>query len=184
MPSEKNIKELERLSDVFSKAKSIYFTEYHGLKVSEITELRSEFYKADVEYLVAKNTLLKKAALSNNIEGLDIILKGSTAIAVDIILKGSTAIAVSYGEPVAPAKVIKAFTKESDLPGVKGILFDGHVLPGSDFKKLAEMPSKDVMLSQLISMLQSPLQKFVSTVHAPMQNVVGVLNSLKEKKLN
>jgi large subunit ribosomal protein L10 len=172
MPSEKNIKELERLSDVFSKAKSIYFTEYHGLKVSEITELRSEFYKADVEYLVAKNTLLKKAALSNNIEGLDIILKGSTAIAV------------SYGEPVAPAKVIKAFTKESDLPGVKGILFDGHVLPGSDFKKLAEMPSKDVMLSQLISMLQSPLQKFVSTVHAPMQNVVGVLNSLKEKKLN
>ncbi|MGY8783455.1 MAG: 50S ribosomal protein L10 [Fidelibacterota bacterium] len=172
MPSEKNIKELERLSDVFSKAKSIYFTEYHGLKVSEITKLRSEFYKADVEYLVAKNTLLKKAALSNNIEGLDIILKGSTAIAV------------SYGEPVAPAKVIKAFTKESDLPGVKGILFDGHVLPGSDFKKLAEMPSKDVMLSQLISMLQSPLQKFVSTVHAPMQNVVGVLNSLKEKKLN
>lgn len=154
----------------FSKAKSIYFTEYHGLKVSEITKLRSEFYKADVEYLVAKNTLLKKAALSNNIEGLDIILKGSTAIAV------------SYGEPVAPAKVIKAFTKESDLPGVKGILFDGHVLPGSDFKKLAEMPSKDVMLSQLISMLQSPLQKFVSTVHAPMQNVVGVLNSLKEKK--
>jgi len=172
MPSEKNIKELERLSDVFSKAKSIYFTEYHGLKVSEITKLRSEFYKADVEYLVAKNTLLKKAALSNNIEGLDIILKGSTAIAV------------SYGEPVAPAKVIKAFTKESDLPGVKGILFDGHVLPGSDFKKLAEMPSKDVMLSKLISMLQSPLQKFVSTVHAPMQNVVGVLNSLKEKKLN
>ena len=172
MPSEKNIKELERLSDVFSKAKSIYFTEYHGLKVSEITKLRSEFYKADVEYLVAKNTLLKKAALSNNIEGLDIILKGSTAIAV------------SYGEPVAPAKVIKEFTKESDLPGVKGILFDGHVLPGSDFKKLAEMPSKDVMLSQLISMLQSPLQKFVSTVHAPMQNVVGVLNSLKEKKLN
>ena len=172
MPSEKNIKELERLSDVFSKAKSVYFTEYHGLKVSEITELRSEFYKADVEYLVAKNTLLKKAALSNNIEGLDIVLKGSTAIAV------------SYGEPVAPAKVIKEFTKESDLPGVKGILFDGHVLPGSDFKKLAEMPSKDVMLSQLISMLQSPLQKFVSTVHAPMQNVVGVLNSLKEKKLN
>ena len=172
MPSEKNIKELERLSDVFSKAKSIYFTEYHGLKVSEITKLRSEFYKADVEYLVAKNTLLKKAALSNNIEGLDIILKGSTAIAV------------SYGEPVAPAKVIKEFTKESDLPGVKGILFDGHVLPGSDFKKLAEMPSKDVMLSQLISMLESPLQKFVSTVHAPMQNVVGVLNSLKEKKLN
>jgi large subunit ribosomal protein L10 len=172
MPSKKNIKELERLSDVFSKAKSVYFTEYHGLKVSEITELRSEFYKADVEYLVAKNTLLKKAALSNNIEGLDIVLKGSTAIAV------------SYGEPVAPAKVIKEFTKDSDLPGVKGILFDGHVLPGSDFKKLAEMPSKDVMLSQLISMLQSPLQKFVSTVHAPMQNVVGVLNSLKEKKLN
>lgn len=170
MPSKKNIEQFEMLSDKFSKAKAVYFTEYHGLKVKDITELRSQFFKVDVEYLVAKNTIIKRAAEANKIEGLDTFLKGSTAIAV------------SYDELVAPARVIKEFSKDSDLPGVKGILFDGVVLPGSDFKKLADMPSKNQMLSQLISMLQSPLQNFVSTINAPMQNAIGALNSLKEKK--
>jgi len=170
MPSKKNIEQFEMLSDKFSKAKAVYFTEYHGLKVKDITELRSQFFKVDVEYLVAKNTIIKRAAEANKIEGLDTFLKGSTAIAV------------SYDELVAPSRVIKEFSKDSDLPGVKGILFDGVVLPGSAFKKLADMPSKNQMLSQLISMLQSPLQNFVSTINAPMQNAIGALNSLKEKK--
>ncbi len=98
------------------------------------------------------------------------------------MLSGSTAIAISYDEPVSPAKVIKDFNKENDLPSVKGILFDGDVLPGSDLERLAEMPSKEEMLSQLISMLHSPVQKFVSTISSPMQNMLGVINNLKEKK--
>ena len=170
MPSKKNIEQYENLSDKFSRAKAVYFTEYHGLKVGEITSLRNMFFKSDVEYLVAKNTLLLKVAKDRGIKGLGDVLKGSTAIAI------------SYHEPVSPAKVIKDFTKESDLPGVKGILFDGVVLPGEDFKKLANMPSKDEMLAQLASMLKSPVQKFVSTISSPMQNALGVLNSLKEKK--
>jgi large subunit ribosomal protein L10 len=132
--------------------------------------LRNKFFKSDVEYLVAKNTLLRKVVEDREIKGLDDVLKGSTAIAI------------SYHEPVSPAKVIKDFTKENDLPSVKGILFDGAVLPGEDFKKLANMPSKDEMLAQLASMLNSPVQKFVSTISSPMQNALGVLNSLKEKK--
>ena len=128
------------------------------------------FFKSDVEYLVAKNTLLRKVDEDNKVKGLDSVLKGSTAIAI------------SYHEPVAPAKVIKEFTKENDLPNVKGILFDGAVLPGEDFKRLANMPNKDEMLAQLVSMLKSPVQKFVSTISSPMQDALGVLNSLKEKK--
>ena len=170
MPSKKNIEQYENLSDKFSRAKAVYFTEYHGLKVGEITSLRNMFFKSDVEYLVAKNTLLLKVAKDRGIKGLGDVLKGSTAIAI------------SYHEPVSPAKVIKDFAKESDLPGVKGILFDGVVLPGEDFKKLANMPSKDEMLAQLALMLKSPVQKFVSTISSPMQNALGVLNSLKEKK--
>ena len=101
---------------------------------------------------------------------------------LDEVLIGSTAIAIAYNEPVAPAKVIKEFTKDNDLPTVKGILFDGEFLPGEEFKKLADMPSKEELLSQLVAMLNSPLQKLVSTLIAPMQNAVGVLNTLKEKK--
>ena len=170
MPSKKNTKQVKALSETFSKAKAIYFTEYHGLNVGDITKLRSEFFKADVEYKVAKNTLIKLAAEQNKISGLDEVLIGSTAIAI------------AYDEPVAPAKVIKEFTKDNDLPTVKGILFDGEFLPGEEFKKLADMPSKEELLSQLVAMLNSPLQKLVSTLIAPIQNAVGVLNNLKEKK--
>ena len=170
MPSKKNIEQYEDLSDKFSRAKAVYFTEYHGLRVGEITSLRNMFFKSDVEYLVAKNTLLRKVVEDREIKGLDDVLKGSTAIAI------------SYHEPVSPAKVIKDFTEENDLPNVKGILFDGEVLPGEDFKRLASMPSKDEMLAQLASMLKSPVQKFVSTISSPMQNVLGVLSNLKEKK--
>jgi large subunit ribosomal protein L10 len=101
---------------------------------------------------------------------------------IDEVLIGSTAIAIAYDEPVAPAKVIKEFTKDNDLPRVKGILFDGEFLPGEAFKKLADMPSKEELLSQLVAMLNSPLQKLASTLIAPMQNAVGVLNNLKEQK--
>jgi len=170
MPNTKNIDQVSELKETFSKAKAVYFTEYHGLNVGDITKLRSEFFKADVEYKVAKNTLIKLAAEQNMISGLDEVLVGSTAIAI------------AYNEPVAPAKVIKEFTKDNDLPTVKGILFDGEFLPGEEFKKLADMPSKEESLSQLVAMLNSPLQKLVSTLIAPIQNAVGVLNNLKEKK--
>ena len=170
MPNNKNIEQVKELKETFSKAKAIYFTEYHGLNVGDITKLRSEFFKADVEYKVAKNTLIKLAAEQKMISGIDEVLIGSTAIAI------------AYDEPVAPAKVIKEFTKDNDLPRVKGILFDGEFLPGEAFKKLADMPSKEESLSQVVAMLNSPLQKLVSTLIAPIQNAVGVLNNLKEKK--
>jgi len=170
MPNQKNIEQVQELKDIFSKAKAVYFTEYHALNVTEVTELRSEFFKSDVEFKVAKNTLIRLAAADSKIEG------------VDEFLKGSTAIAISYDEPVSPAKVIKNFTKDRDLPNVKGILFEGEVLPGDDFKRLADMPSKDELLAQLIRMLGSPIQKFASTLSSPMQDTVSVLNNLKEQK--
>ena len=170
MPNAKNIQQVKELTETLSKAKAIYFTKFHGLNVAEATKLRSEFFKADVDFRVAKNTLLKLAAEKNKISGLDEILKGSTAIAV------------SYDEPVAPAKVIKAFTKDNDLPSVKGILFEGEFLPGKEFKRLADLPSKDESLAILMSMLKSPLQKLASTLNASMTNVVVALNNLKDQK--
>lgn len=72
MPSSKNIKQLEELADKLGRAKAIYFTEYLGLDVDQITELRKEFFSNQVEYKVTKNTLLKLAAEKNNLEGLDV----------------------------------------------------------------------------------------------------------------
>ena len=170
MPNKKNIEQVKELSETLAKAKAVYFTEYHGLNVGDITKLRSEFFKVDVDYKVAKNTLITLAAQDNKISG------------VDDMLKGSTALAISYDEPVAPAKVIKEFKKDNELPEVKGILFEGEFMSGDKFERLADMPSKEESLSMLVAMLNSPLQKLVSTLNAPMQDTLGVLNSLKENK--
>ena len=170
MPSTKNIEAVTELSEKLNRAKAIYFTDYIGLDVGSITELRNKFFQAEVEYTVAKNTLLKIAAKENKIEGLDEFLKGPTAIAI------------SYDEPTSPAKVIKSFMKEHDKPEVKGILFEGVVLDGSEFKRLANMPSKPELLSMLAALLQSPMVKLANTLSAPLTNVANVLNSLKEQK--
>ena len=170
MPNKNNIQKVKELSACFSKAKAIYFTEYHGLDVQNITRLRKLFFEADVDYKVAKNTLIKLAIDDNGIPNIESVLKGSTAIAI------------SYDEPIAPAKVIKEFTKDNDLPNVKGIILDGEFFPGEEFKKLADLPSKDELLSQLAAMLHSPLQKLASALNSPLQNFASVLKSLKEKK--
>ena len=170
MPSEKNQNELAQLTEKLDKAKAVYFTDFLGLDVSSITELRSEFFKASIEFKVAKNTLLKLAAENINLEG------------VDDFLVGSTAIAISYDEPTAPAKVLKKFTKNHDKPEVKAILFDGEVLDGSEYLKFATLPTKDELLTKLVLMVNSPITILARTLSASMTNFVNGLNNLKNTK--
>ena len=170
MPSKKNQEELAQLTEKLDKAKAVYFTDFLGLDVSSITELRSEFFKASIEFKVAKNTLLKLAAENINLEGLDDFLVGSTAIAI------------SYDEPTAPAKVLKKFTEDHDKPEVKAILFDGEVLDGSEYLKFATLPTKDELLTKLVLMLNSPITILARTLSASMTNFVNGLNNLKNTK--
>ena len=170
MPNLKNIEKVKELSNSFRNAKAIYFTEYHGLNVEQITKLRSMFFKQNIEFKVAKNTLIKIALEDSEISDLDALLSGSTAVAV------------AYDEPVSPAKIIKEFSKDFDLPNVKGILFEGQYFEGEHYKKFADLPSKEELVSKFAIMLNSPMCKLLSTVNAPMQNLVGLLNSLKQTK--
>lgn len=91
---------------------------------------------------------------------------------------------MSYDDPTSPAKVIKNFTKKNDLPQVKGIVFEGEVFDGSEFKRFADAPTKEESLSKLIALLQSPLTKLVWTLNSSMSNLGNVLNNLKENKSN
>ena len=170
MPSTKNIEQVKELSSSFEKAKAIYFTEYHGLNVEEVTRLRSMFFKENVDFKVAKNTLIK------------IALEGSKINELGKILNGSTAVAIAYDEPVSPAKVIKKFNESSDLPRVKGIIFEGEYFDGDQYKKFADLPNKEELVAKFAMMLNSTMNKLASTINAPMQNLAGVLNSLKQTK--
>jgi large subunit ribosomal protein L10 len=170
MPNQKNIISVKELSDKLSKAKSVYFTDYLGLNVSDVTNLRKKFFDSDVEYLVVKNTLLKIASVQNKIN------------LGEELFSGSTAIAITYDEPVSAAKIIKSFLKDHDLPKVKGVLFEGTYLPASEFEKIANLPSKDESLAKIIVMLRSPIQNIVNLLNSPMVKLVNVLNGLKENK--
>ena len=172
MPNTKNINQVDQLTDKLGKAKAIYFTEYHGLNVEDITELRREFSKNDIEFKVAKNTLIKLAAENNKMDGLSPYLSGSTAIAI------------SYEDPTGPARVLKEFKKVHELPEVKGIVFDGEVLDGKEFKRIADLPTKDQLLTMFVTSLSSPITKLALTLKSSMTDLGNTLNNLKDQKSN
>lgn len=170
MPNQKNIKNVEDLTDKLSRAKSIYFTEYLGLNVSDVTALRKKFFEGNVEYLVVKNTLLKIASGNSRIE------------LSEELFSGSTAIALSYDEPVAAAKIIKDFLKDHDLPTVKGLVFEGTYHDASQFEKIANLPSKEESLTMLAIMLKSPLQDIVNILSSSMVKLINVLKDVEKNK--
>lgn len=170
MPNVKNIKFVEDLSEKLGRAKGVYLTDYLGLNVEDITDLRREFYANDVEYMVAKNTLFKLAAKNSDLSGLDDYLNGSTAVAL------------SYEDPTSPARVLKKFTNDHDLPKVKGIVIDGSIIDGSEFARIANLPSKDESLAKLIALLQSPLMKLIWALKSPMSDMTNMLNNLKDEQ--
>ena len=172
MPSTFNKEQVVALTEKLEKARAIYFTDYLGLDVSSVTELRKIFFFFFIEFHVAKNTLIKLAAENNKIKGLEDFLSGPTALAI------------SYDEPTKPAKVIKRFAKEHDKPEVKGILFEGEVLQNDSFDSIASLPSREELLSHFVGTIQSPLSGVVRILNASMSNMVHLLTNLKDLKNN
>ena len=170
MPSVKNIDSVKELTDKLDRAKAVYFTDYLGLDVVSVTKLRKSFVEKDVEFTVAKNTLIKLAAKELGISG------------VDEFLKGPTALAFSYDEPTDPAKVIKEFLKDFYKPSVKGMIFDGEIFASDQFDKVANLPSKEQLLSKLVGMLNSPMSKLSSTLGSSVSGLLGTLTQLNSKK--
>ena len=172
MPNAKNLKKVDELTEKLGRAKGVYLTDYIGLNVQDISALRKDFYENDVEYLVAKNTLLKIAANNTNLNDLDSVLNGSTAVAF------------SYEDPTSPARVIKKFTKDNELPKVKGIVIDGELIDGSEFNRIANLPTKEESIAKFAALLQSPLLKLIWALKSPMSDMTNMLNNLKEKESN
>lgn len=172
MPSVKNINSVKELSVKLDKAKAVYFTDYLGLDVVSVTKLRKNFVEKDVEFTVAKNTLIKLAAKEVGISGIDEFLEGPTAIAF------------GYDDPTGPARVIKEFLKDFDKPSVKGMIFDGEIFTSDQFDKIANLPSKEQLLSKLVGMLNSPMSKLSSVLNSSVSGLLGRLTQLNSKKGN
>ncbi|HIQ62748.1 MAG: 50S ribosomal protein L10 [Christensenellales bacterium] len=156
----------------FEKAGSVVIVDYRGINVEQVTELRKQFRGAGVEYVVLKNTLVKRALAELNIEGLDTILEGPSAFAF------------GYEDPVAPAKVLSDFigkTKSEHLK-IKAGLVDGKVIDVAGVKALADLPPKEVLIAKMMGSLNAPITNFVGVLSATLRSLVYAIDAIRKQK--
>ncbi|MBO8126534.1 MAG: 50S ribosomal protein L10 [Firmicutes bacterium] len=158
------------LTEKMSSAKSIIITDYRGLNVAAVTELRKMLREAGVEYKVAKNTLTRMAASNAGIEGLDEYLKGPTAIAFGL------------EDPVSPAKILSKFAKDHKELEIKAGVLEGQIIGLDQIKSLADLPSKEELLSMVARAFQAPIASWVNVLQAPLRKFVYAVDAVRRKQ--
>ena len=156
------------LKEKIGGAQALYYTDFTGLNVKRMTELRRRLRKANVEYVVIKNTLALRAVNESGLVGEK--LKGPTGL-------------VMAKDAVGAAKVLSDFAKENDAkPTVKGGMLEGASIDAAQVKRLAAMPSREQMLAELGAGLQSPLGAFLGAMNGLLMNFAGALDALKTQR--
>ena len=156
------------LKDKIKGAKALYYTDFTGLNVKRMTQLRRDLRKVGVEYVVIKNTLALRAVNESGLTGAK--------------LKGPTGVVIAK-DPIAAAKLLQDFAKANDAkPSVKGGLLEGVQIDPAQVKRLAEMPSREQMLAQLGGALQAPLAGFAGALNGLLYTFVGALDALKTQR--
>jgi large subunit ribosomal protein L10 len=158
------------LKEKLSTTKSLFLTDFRGLNVFQITQLRRELKKGGAEYEVAKNTMIRRATQDTEFE------------MIRDYLKGPTGLVFSYEDPVSPAKVLYDLFKKVEKPKVKVIWLEGRLFEQNQLKKLAALPSREILLTQIVGGIDSPLTNLVGTLQGVIRNFVGVIDALKEVK--
>jgi large subunit ribosomal protein L10 len=167
---EQKAEQVELVTEKLKKAKVAVLTDYRGLTVTQIQDLRSKLRTGDVEYRVVKNTLTRRAAEAAGFPGLQSELEGPVAIAF------------GYDDLSLPAKLINEWVRQTRLKlDVKGGLVEGRVFSPDQVKQLADLPSRETLLAQLLGTLQSPVGQLVAIMQTPHQQLLGVLNAYKNK---
>ena len=161
MPSEKILKQkkvvVNELSSYFKNAMTMVFADYRGLTVEQDTELRNALRKAGVEYKVVKNTLTNFAAKENGMDALEPMLVGPTSMAYSVT------------DVIAPAKVMAEFAKKYEKLELKAGIFEGKVVDISVIKSLADLPSREILLTQLAGSLNATIAGLAIALNAVIE---------------
>ncbi|OIP29035.1 MAG: 50S ribosomal protein L10 [Deltaproteobacteria bacterium CG2_30_43_15] len=160
---------IPELNGKFRKVKVAILTDYCGLNVEEINRLRRELRSEAIEYRVVKNSIVKLAAKSTELELLDDYFSGPTAIAI------------SYDDPLSPAKVLIKFSKDYPKLEIKSGVLDGKVITADDIKLLAEIPGREALLAQMLSLFASSQTSLVQVLNGILSKFICVLEAIKEK---
>ncbi|MDO8507499.1 MAG: 50S ribosomal protein L10 [bacterium] len=168
-------KKKEELIDIFAerleKSKAAVFTDYKGLTVEEINEVRSKLRDQGIEFKVIKNTLFGLA-----------VKKAKLDVDPKELANHPVAVAFGYDDEVAPAKVVFNFAKDHEQLEIIGGILEGKSIDAQSVKSLAQMPSREELIAKMIGSMNAPVTNFVGVMHANLRNVVGVLNAIKEQK--
>lgn len=170
MNKEEKQKWVGLLHEKFNKATVAILTEYNGLNVAEMTELRSQLRSAGAELRVVKNTLAVQAA------------EGTRLGEVRSAFQGPIAVALGYHDPVAPVKILEAFSDNKKQLKIKLGLVEGHILDSRNIKAVARLPKREVLLAHLVGQLQQPLRGLVWCLEGIPREFVGTLQAIKDKK--
>lgn len=172
MPNSQNIKLLAETVERFEKAQAIYFTDYKGLNVKLMNQLRSEFFKNNVDFKVVKKTLT--------------IIAGKEAGYGDFdnLINGQMAVAFANDDPVMPARIMEKFIKDNKLTNLKitGCIFEGVKFDQTKVAMIASLPTRQELIAKLARTLNAPMTNMVNVLSASMRKVLYALTALKEKK--
>lgn len=161
--------DLEVLKGEFSDVNAAFVVQFQGLTVVAIDELRRKVREAGGSYRVVKNTLARKAAAGTGAENATIHFKGPTAV-------------VKAKDPAKVAKTLNDFAKANPALVVKGGVMEGIGLNADQCKAIADLPSKEELLSKLLFLLKSPMQRLATVLSAPQRNLAVVISQVAEKK--
>lgn len=162
---------VQELKEKLSGCRSVIFADYKGLNVARVTALRRQCREAGVEMRVSKNTLARIAAREVGLEGAIPMLKESTAAFYGI------------NDPVAPAKVLDAFMKETRLQlPIRGGVVEGKVIDPNGVKALVDLPSKEVLLAQVLGTLNAPIVGLLNVMQGNTRNLVYALEALRKQR--
>ena len=155
--------------DLAQSSNAIVFA-FKGLKVPEVTELRRQVRGTQSKYLVVKNTLALRAT------------KGTALEAVAEHFTGATAVAYNQSSAIALAKVLTNFAKTNPNLVFKGAVIEGKAVAASEIKVIAELPSREELVSKLLFVMQSPMRRLVTVLNGPVRNLAGVVAQIADQK--
>ncbi len=161
---------VEELKDKLTRAQAVVLTDYRGLNVQDITELRKRLRQAGVEYKVVKNTLTTRAANEVNLPELSQYLTGPTAIAF------------GYDEPVSVAKILSEFARDHKELEIKGGILEGRVIGVDEVQALAELPSREELLAMVARAMQGPIAGLAIALQGILRSLAYALNAVREQK--
>ncbi len=164
------VNEVEALRERLGRAQTIVLTNFRGLTVGEMGQLRAKLREAGVEYRVVKNRLLRIAARDAGIEGLDPYLEGPTAAAF------------GTDDPVAAAKIIHDFIRQMRKLETKGGVIDRRAVTAAEIKRLADLPPRQVLLAQLVGGIASPLTGMMTVLSGVTRGLVIALDQIRQQR--